>query len=365
MKKRLLALIVVLMMAAGLAACGGSGGNVPAAPAQESGETGAPNAADVTDAGTAEPIVLKVSCQQPEAHANTQAMMRIKEKVERETNGGLILELYPGAVLGDYTLTFEEVMLGTIDVSFQSLDGKYDPRIELTFLPYLFTDTENRKMVCSPGSNTYALFEEILGDLGVQLLGIYGEGYVGVGTNVLDPAYGDPTVSKDSLIRCNTADSNRLSVEGLGYSFVTMTFADTYTALQTGAADGTFGNTAESIYTNFRDVVKYFIKYKSIAENNEILINKDKWDSLGKEYQDILLGACQEECLRSYDTAEEIDAEYCRLLEEAGIQVIELTDEEMAAVAESVRRHAWPAMTETMTQEVIDTVCKDVGIELS
>lgn len=353
MKKRLTALLLAALMMMGLTACGGE-----KAP---SDGTPQPNTAG---SAPSDPIVLTVSCQQSEAHANTQAMMRIKEKVEKETNGGLVLDLYPGAVLGDYTLTFEETMLGTIDITFQSLDGKYDPRIELTFLPYLFTDTENRKMVCSPGSNTYALFEEVLADQGLKLLGIYGEGYVGIGTNVLDPDYADPNVMKDSLIRCNTADSNRLTVEGLGYPFVTMTFADTYPALQTGAADGTFGNTAESIYTNFRDVVKYFIRYKSIAENNEILINMDKWNSLPAEYQDILLNAVQEECVKSFDSADEIDEMYCKKLEEAGIQVINLTEEEMAAVTEKVREHAWPAMAQSLTQEVIDVVCLDVGIEL-
>lgn len=353
MKKKLVSLLLATVMALSLTACG-----------SDSKKDSNSNKDAAKSTGSEDPIVLKVSCQQPESHANTQAMMRVKEKVESATNGGLILDLYPGAVLGDYTLTFEEVMLGTIDMSFQSLDGKYDPRIELTFLPYLFTDTENRKMVCSPGSNTYELFEEILGDLDIQLLGIYGEGYVGIGTNVLCPEYGQPTVMKNSLIRCNTADSNRLSVEGLGYPFVTMTFADTYTALQTGAADGTFGNTAESIYTNFRDVVKYFIRYKSIAENNEILINKDKWNSLPEEYQTILADAIQEECQKSFDTAEEIDTMYCEKLTEEGIQVINLTDEEMAAVTENVRKYAWPKMAESLTQEVIEVVCKDVGIEL-
>lgn len=357
--KKIVALLLAALMIMSLAACGGE--KTPAESEQAGNLSGENKAAENAPA---DPIVLRVSCQQAEVHANTQAMMRIKEKVEKETNGGLILDLYPGAVLGDYTLTFEETMLGTIDVTFQSLDGKYDPRIELTFLPYLFTDTENRKMVCSPGSNTYSLFEEILADQGLKLLGIYGEGYVGVGTNILCPEYGDPTVMKDSLIRCNTADSNRLSVEGLGYPFVTMTFADTYTALQTGAADGTFGNTAESIYTNFRDVVKYFIRYKSIAENNEILINMDKWNSLPTEYQEILQNAVQEECMKSFDTAEDIDAKYCKMLEEAGIEVIDLTEEEMEAVTENVRKHAWPAMAESLTQEVIDVVCEDVGITL-
>lgn len=358
--KKIVALILALASSLGMAACGASQQPADASP-PVSGSSAAGGAADTP----ADAIVLKVSCQQPDSHANTQAMMRIKEKVERETNGGLILELYSNSVLGDYTVVFEEVMLGTIDMSFQSLAGEYDPRIELTFLPYLFTDTENRKRVCMPGSNTYTLFEKLLSDLDIQLMGIYGEGYVGVGTNVLDPDYARPDVQKKSLIRCNTADSNRLCVEGLGYPFVTMTFADTYSALQTGVADGTFGNTAESIYTNFRDVVKYFIRYKSIAENNEILINKTKWESLPAEYQKILSEACLEECGASYERAEQIDEEYCKKLTESGIQVVTLTNAEMQSVADAVRAHAWPVMEETLTKEVIETVCKDVGVELA
>lgn len=357
---KLVALISVAAITLGTTACGTSQSSQPSPPTPE---TASPSAESGT-APAADAIVLKVSCQQPDSHANTQAMMRIKEKVERETDGKLILELYSNSVLGDYTVVFEEVMLGTIDMSFQSLAGEYDPRIELTFLPYLFTDTENRKRVCMPGSNTYTLFEQLLSDLDIQLLGVYGEGYVGIGTNVLDPDYARPDVQKKSLIRCNTADSNRLCVEGLGYPFVTMTFADTYSALQTGVADGTFGNTAESIYTNFRDVVKYFIRYKSIAENNEILINKAKWESIPEEYQKILSAACLEECSASYERAEEIDEEYCQKLAEIGVEIISLTDAEMQAITDAVRSHAWPAMQETLTKEVIETVCKDVGVEL-
>ena len=47
-----------------------------------------------------------------------------------------------------------------------------------------------------------------------------------------------------------------------------------------------------------------------------------------------------------------------------GPDFITLTDEEMAAVTDNVRRHAWPKMVESLTQEVIETVCKDVGAEL-
>ena len=105
------------------------------------------------DSGDA--IVLKVAVQQNQDHETAKAVARIAEKVEAETEGGLVLDLYTDSALGDYAAVFDEVRMGTIDMAVQSFSGEYDPAFEIGYLPYLFTNYEEAKAVLGEGSNTY------------------------------------------------------------------------------------------------------------------------------------------------------------------------------------------------------------------
>lgn len=348
--KKILALICALVMVASLTACAPKT-EAPSASGGSASEAEAPK----------EVIKLKVSCQQVEEHETTKAMRRIEEKVKKETNGGLILELYPNSILGDYTTIFEELMLGTIDMSILSLSGQYDPRLELTFIPYLFTDHKQAKKVFGPDSNMYAVYEKIVGELGLEPMGIYGEGFVCVGTKVLDPNYADPTAKKKTLLRVPAIDSNKMLIEAMDYPTVTINYSDLFSAIQTGVCDGWFGGTAELNYVAFRDAIKYFIRYNALLENGVFLMNEKKFESLPAEYQKILKDACIEECLASYDRAAEVDAANVQKLKDYGIEIIDLTPEQMETIAEHVREETWPKLEKQLTAEVMDAVRKDIA----
>ncbi|MBN2395782.1 MAG: TRAP transporter substrate-binding protein DctP [Candidatus Atribacteria bacterium] len=308
-----------------------------------------------------EVITLKVSCQQVEDHENTKAMRRIEEKVETATNGGLILDLYVDSILGDYTTIFEEAMLGTVDMAFISVTGQYDPRLELLFIPYLFTDYAQAKKVFGPYSKLYGVYTKIVNDLGLQPLGIFGEGFIGVGTTKLDPNYADPVVPKTILLRVPPIESNKILVEAMNYNTVTIPYSDLFTALQTGVTDGWFGGTAELNYYAFRDAIKYYITYNALLENNAILMNKKKYDSLPDDYKKILTDACIEEVLASFDRTAKVDAYNLQRLTDYGIEVITISPEQLEKIAEHVRDVTWPVLEPKLTAEVMDAVREDLA----
>lgn len=351
--KRILALICTVVMLFSFTAC--SAKTEPAA--ETTGTTGTATATETPK----EVITLKVSCQQVEDHETTKAMRRIAEKVKTETNGGLILELYPNSVLGDYTTIFEELMLGTIDMSILSLSGQYDPRLELTFIPYLFTDYKEAKNVFGPDSNMYGVYEKIVGELGLEPMGIYGEGFVCVGTKKLDPNYSDPTAKKETLLRVPAIDSNKMLIEAMDYPTVTINYSDLFSAIQTGVCDGWFGGTAELNYVAFRDAIKYFVRYNALLENGVFLMNEKKFEALPEDYQKLLKDACIEECLGSYDRAAEVDAANVQKLKDYGIEIVELTPEQMEKIAAHVREETWPKLEKQLTPEVMDAVRKDIA----
>ena len=118
--KKILSLVLCLIMAVTAVACGSSSApaatNAPAEQAPAASETEAnPNAR-----------VLKWSANSPAGYPDYESAMRIKAYVEEQTNGEIILEVYPDNILGDWTVVFDEIMNGGIDEQWDSYLNELD-----------------------------------------------------------------------------------------------------------------------------------------------------------------------------------------------------------------------------------------------
>lgn len=306
-------------------------------------------------------IVLKVACQQADDHQTTKAIKRIAKKVEEETDGGLVLDLYTDSALGDYTAVFDEVRMGTIDMAVQSFSGEYDPAFEIGYLPYLFTNYDEASKVLGEGSNTYQMIQGKCEENGLEFLGYFAEGFVQVATKTPVDNMGDPNASKTALLRCPAIESGRLAMECQGFPTVTIDYADLYTSLETGVCDGWLGGTAELNYVSFRDVIQNLYLVNQQMENNSGIINAEKFASLPEDYQQILKDAFSEESAKSFERAQKTDEDNIAKCEEYGIKIIELSQDELNALAEKVRTDTWDKDFESYGQDAKDAVYKDMG----
>jgi len=71
-----------------------------------------------------------------------KSLLMFKEKVEKETEGRVVVELYPSGQLGTEMETLEAVKLGTVE-GFRS--GGFEeaaPLLEIYSMPFLFTDVK-------------------------------------------------------------------------------------------------------------------------------------------------------------------------------------------------------------------------------
>lgn len=309
-------------------------------------------------------IVLKVAVQQNQDHETAKAVARIAEKVEAETEGGLVLDLYTDSALGDYAAVFDEVRMGTIDMAVQSFSGEYDPAFEIGYLPYLFTNYEEAKAVLGEGSNTYNMIATKCEENGLEFLGYFAEGLVQVATKVPVDNMGDPDAKKEALLRVPAIESGRLAMECQEFKTVTIPYADLYTSLETGVCDGWMGGTAELNYVSFRDVIDYLYLVNQQMENNSGIINADKFASLPAEYQDILKAAFAEESAASFDRAQATDEDNIQKCKDYGIEVIELSQDELNALADKVRTETWDADFEAYGADAKAAVYADMGWEL-
>lgn len=303
---------------------------------------------------------LKLATWAPPDHPLYARVMAFKEKVEKESNGTIKIKVYPADQLGDYTLVLEEVMKGTIEIAMNSLASKFDPRIEALYLHYLVKNYDDVRKVYSPGSYMNDLMDKILDEKNVKLLGWDCLGFGGLGFKKKPENIFEPGKDKGIVIRSSPNEIFRQWAEDMGFKTVTVPYAELSTALQTGVADGWTGGQPTVNYTSFRDIIKYYVQYNNFTEMCAWMVNKDIYEAMSPEQQKILADAAKEAQEKSLVESERDDKFYMEKLQEAGIEVITLTDEQLKVIADYTYDTTWKKMEGTIGKDVIENIVKSL-----
>ncbi len=338
MKKKIFSLFAILLASLVVSACSSS----------ESGSDG-------KDGDT---IDIRLSGQSPDDHPSTQALYKFAEQVKEKTDGRINVKVYPANQLGDYTTVYQEIGQGTIDMALLSLPGELDDRLRLNFVPYLIENYKDIEKTIGTDSYVFNKLEEVNAEQGVQLLGFHANGFGGVGTTKEVTNLLDLGEDKGLLLRVAPDDVFRLPMEDIGFRTVTIPFADLYTSLQTGAADGWAGGEASLNYLGYRDVIKYFYQTNDFFNADAFIINKNLFDRLNEEDRKLIEELSKEMTDKSIETAEIYDKEYKEKLKEEGIKVVEFSKEEIHKLAEHVRKNTWPKLNDRLGDGIIDELMK-------
>ncbi|MBN1333349.1 MAG: TRAP transporter substrate-binding protein DctP, partial [Synergistales bacterium] len=268
----------------------------------------------------AKKIKLKMAGQSPVEHQSTLAMEKIAEEVKEASDGRIEIKVFPANQLGDYTLMYEELKKGTMDMALISVPSQFDQRLELTYVPWLAKDYNDARKIYAKGSWLFDKMEELHEGQGVKFLGFNLEGFGGLGLTKEAVEVLNPEVDKGVLLRVPPMDVFKFAVEDMGYSTVTVPYAELYTALQTGVAEGWTGGSPVHSYQGFRDVIKYYYQINEYIETESYLVSSKVWEQLSPEDQKIIADACERAAAHSIEISEKEDREYFEKLKEAGIE---------------------------------------------
>lgn len=335
-----------LAMALACAACSGGTSNAPAANSQAPEDF--------------KPITLRYANQHSIDHTATLAAQAAAEEIHEKTDGRITIEVYPANQLGDWTQVYEEVMMGTIDIANTTVPETYDARANASMLPYLANSYAELDKAMGPDSYLAGKMVDIQAAQGIKFLGYSCEGFAGIGTSKPVPNPNEVGVDKGILVRVPSNDNFKYPTEYMGYRTSTIPYSDTFAAIQTGVVDGWQAGPPNLNYLNFRDVITYYYHYCMDQEATQIYMNMDVFNSLLPQDQKVLQDAFRKMWTDSINSIEEEDAKYIQMLKDYGIEVIEFTDEELAAFADGVRADVWPKLAETYTQEFLDELLDSV-----
>lgn len=338
--KKVSILLLVLIMAFSLVACNGG------------------KEADEPEGAT---YSFRLATHYNTSHPGYAALERIVEELKTKSDGDIEITIYPSSQLGDYTVTYSDLMKGAVDMALIPIPSEYDPKLEMNFIPFMVTDYDQMEAAFGPESEFYSLYTDVHKDLGVKLLGIYVEGLMGFGMTKLPDNYGDVEASKGLMIRCPNIEVYNIATEDMGYNAQSIPYADLYSALQTKIVDGWVGGTPQLNYTDFKDVIEYYVAYNVFAENIGFFMSLSVFEGLPAEYQTMIEDAFMKEAIYSYSVAEELDKKALDDLKAYDIEIITLTDEEMQAYIDNAKEVTWPKLEKNIGADTLKTLTESVG----
>jgi len=347
MKKKSLLIAIIAILAMTMTLFAGCGG-------------GSDDGGDGSAAG-GETYTLKMGGVDAPDDVSTQTMEKFAELVSDKTGGAVTVETYPAGQLGNYDEMYQEIKKGNLEAGLFTVYGSdTDPAIEILYLPYAATDMDSWKKLVEYGSDYWNEIESIHADQGVQLLGLYNNGFLGHAFAKLKetPETGlyDFSQKKEELMRVPGMESMQKSAEGMGYNTTVLPYTDVYTALQTGTVDGSWAGGPTLNYYNFRDVIKYFVDLKCSTDVYCMVMNKELLESMPEEYQEAIKEAGLEACDYGNTLQEEKDAELLKKMEEEGITVYIPTDEQRAEMQKYFIENVWPEITGPFNQDLVKAI---------
>ncbi|MFD2830000.1 TRAP transporter substrate-binding protein [Corticicoccus populi] len=315
-------IVSVLLITAVLAAC------------SSGGESGGEANGSTNEGAAGELITLRLSETQVDDYPDAVAIYEFADRVEELSEGSITIDVYTGGQLGDEVTTIEQTQTGIIDIG-RANTGPISQFVDdfgIFSFPFLF-DSREHLWNALDSSLRDTLFTS-LEEQNLVGLAFYDAGARSFYTM-------DPVENLDDLrgksIRVMQNDILIEAFNELGVSPTPLAASEVYSALQTGVVDGGENNINTYVADGHYEVAKNFTTSEHLRIPGLLFMSKQSWDSLSEDQQEIISQAALESEETQMDEFDKYTEESERTAEEAGNNIIELSDSDRAQFRENVQ----------------------------
>lgn len=349
MKKKMLSIIMLLMMLTLIALVAGCTGKDT--PAEKE---------NATDNTQKEPITFRIAHVTSEKNVYHDAVVDFVNRVEEKSGGSIKFNIFPGAQLGGDRDMLEAIQAGTLDMGYISLAvfENITPVFTGLQLPFLIDNYETGYKAAA--SETAEKMLATLEEQNIKGLAIVQNGMRVVGNNVR------PITKPEDFegLKIRTAEGKLMvsMIKGLSALPTPMPYPEIYTALQTGVIDGQEQYAMTWVTDKFMEVIDY-ITFLDMYEWYAIFtMNRDAFESLSEEQQNILVEAAKETQKFMYESMEQYDKRALSEFQKRGIQVELSEDIDREAFSNKLKYiHEEYAEKHPLIKEMIQTVSEIKG----
>ena len=342
--KRMLALMLTLLMVMGMLA--GCGGNSAGTSSSASSNTGS------GDAAGEEPITLKLAHVCAATSHYEAGALEFAKLVNEKSNGRIVIETYPGGVLGSERETIEALQMGTLDmclVSVSPLTG-FLPEMALFDLPFLFRDREHAYAVADGEIGT-----ELLNRLDSQKL--VGLAYWETGFRHVFGNFevNSPADLAGKKVRVMESAIHMDSFKALGAIPTPMAYGELFTALQQGTVDGAENSILAIVTDKFNEATTHMALTGHFYGAVPMLMSKSIYEALSAEDQQIIRDCAKEAgAFQRQYTADNEDI-CLESLKESGMVITEPNRDAFREICEPIYSNFYDVIPQEMIEAAINS----------
>jgi len=274
-----------------------------------------------SDATTAkqDPVTLKLAVMVAIGTPGDKSAVDFKNMIEEKSNGLIKIDYYPGGQLGSNDEVTEQLLTGTLDLAWNTLDwyAKLESDWNVLGLGFCIKDKEHLKAFLESDKNT-EIKEHLLNTKGIRILTDKGIAYPRV------------VISKFPVNTVNDLAGKNMRVpeltlyvktwKALGVNCVTLASGDMYMGLKQGIVDATEFPLGSIYGMKLHEAANYITYTNHLYAPYVMGINENSWRKFTPEMQDLLM-ECAEEAAKAftkYDT-ESVETNVQKMIEEGAI----------------------------------------------
>jgi tripartite ATP-independent transporter DctP family solute receptor len=291
---------------------------------------------------------LKAADVHPPGYSTVVAVENFGKKLEAATKGKYKLQMYPSSVLGGEKEMIEQAQVGAIQILRTSLGpvGSVVPEVNIFNMPFVFRDEAHmRKIIDGP------IGDEILRKITDSPARLVALAWMDGGSRSLytKKPVRSPADLKGQKVRMMGNPLFVDTMNAMGGNGISMSYAEVYSALQTGVVDGAENN-PPSLYTSnhYTTGTKYYAQTNHLIIPELLVMSKVAWGKLAPDEQALVKKLGREAQMEQRTLWDKSVAEYTEKLKAAGVEFITVDQKQFFDATAPVRAKYGAAFTDLM-----------------
>lgn len=283
-----------------------------------------------------------------------------KQMVENKSGGRIAVQTFPNNQLGDLPSMLDQAVKGTIQMTAGQNTGlfaTYAPNIQALDIPYVFRDTEVALKVLN-GELGAKLSQELIEKAGIRIISYLPTSFRNFITNKKQIRVAADV--KGLKIRTMEVPIHIKMMESLGANPTVISFAELYTAMQTGVVDGHEQAPYTVLMNKLEEVADYYTLDGHILNSNAVSINEKFFQSLSKEDQRIILSSARAAQQAMLGVIKAKEVQDLAKIAAAGVEIYQPTPEELEGFKEATQKSVIDMLKLEMDEAIISEMLKEV-----
>ena len=305
--------------------------------------------------------VIRLGHSDTEDNLINVSLMHYADWVKEQTDGRVIIRLYPDEKLGDNTDMAQQLVTGELDAMMmpQGVEATYAPKIATLGLPFLFTSYEQAWAVTEDEEVAEGLTQG-LEDYNMIQLAFWENGMRQITNSVREVKTPDDV--KGLKIRIPDDAMTDAIFGELGASTTKFAWSKTYDALKQGTFDGQENPVANIYASRINEVNSYMTLTNYKYESKNLVFSLSTWNKLPEDIQEVLLEGAKTFGQEHRNAVAADEEKQIEELEKAGMTVVK--DPDIEAFKTATRevytdfelQNEWTAKLVARIREIAATV---------